>query len=353
MPATIVCPKCRRPQVPREECGRLTCPDCETTLPSGLHGSGSSAESGDPSILNVGAGPARVGAAEAERVDHAPPERAPERGEEPAGRMDGGPLLPSRQGGRGQGPVPGEPGRAGAGRGAGRPEIVDEVNPDRFPDLRGRTLPTGPADRPIGRKCSVRPRRGGPERPRGESLGPGPDRRHPRRSSTVAAISSVALLQGRGPWANGLFLVTVFLLGVSVLGILHRRQARRAFWQGFALFGWGYLTMAFVPWAPHPTGLELPTSQLLAAIHAKVAGPAEDSRACPRRRPPRPGAAAAAPGGEGRGSPGPAPGRPPRCSSPGTSSSSSWWGTACSRLLAALLGSGIAGWFYRSNPGPA
>ena len=58
----------------------------------------------------------------------------------------------------------------------------------------------------------------------------------------------------------------------SVLGILHRQQARRAFWQGFALFGWGYLALAFVPWPPDRTGLELPTSQLLGHIHARAGG---------------------------------------------------------------------------------
>ena len=48
MPATIVCPYCRRPQVPREESGRLTCPDCPRPWPRAPSGPARRAEAGDP-----------------------------------------------------------------------------------------------------------------------------------------------------------------------------------------------------------------------------------------------------------------------------------------------------------------
>src|SRR4051794_20185256 len=48
MPTTIVCPNCRRPQVPQEASGRLTCPDCDATLSPNFYGAGTSDEEGDP-----------------------------------------------------------------------------------------------------------------------------------------------------------------------------------------------------------------------------------------------------------------------------------------------------------------
>jgi hypothetical protein len=84
------------------------------------------------------------------------------------------------------------------------------------------------------------------------------------------AIGSFALLRGCTAWANTLFFATIFLLGVSTLGMLQGQRARKAFWQGFSLFGWGYLLLAFLPWFPQQTGLELPTSPIIASAHAKL-----------------------------------------------------------------------------------
>ena len=37
-----------------------------------------------------------------------------------------------------------------------------------------------------------------------------------------------------------MLLLTLGLLAVAVLGVVYRREERRAWWLGFALFGWGF-----------------------------------------------------------------------------------------------------------------
>lgn len=44
-----------------------------------------------------------------------------------------------------------------------------------------------------------------------------------------------------------MFTVTLGLLLAAVLAAVYRAGAHRAFWIGFALFGWAYILFAFVP----------------------------------------------------------------------------------------------------------
>lgn len=103
------------------------------------------------------------------------------------------------------------------------------------------------------------------------------------RRFTIAALMIVVLVSGLAiaalknasdAWAGVLLLLTVFLLGSAFLGIAHRRQAKRAFWQGFALFGWGYLTLTMGPWFSDQVEPRLPTTQLLHFAHNKANPPA-------------------------------------------------------------------------------
>src|SRR4051812_9031328 len=84
----------------------------------------------------------------------------------------------------------------------------------------------------------------------------------------VLAVSVAALRDASDAWAGVFLGVTLFLLASSLLGILYRRGATRAGWQGFALFGWGYLVLAM-----GPTGLDpakLPTTRLLDLLHFRL-----------------------------------------------------------------------------------
>jgi hypothetical protein len=147
------------------------------------------------------------------------------------------------------------------------------------------------------------------------------------------SIASVALFEGMGAWANATLLATMFLLGVSILAFWNRHDARRAYWQGFALFGWGYLIMAFAPWSPPQFRAELPTSRLVVALHSQVA-------AAPESAPIEnagPGFALA----------------PPKIPSgsfaAGSLAQFQAVGHSLFALAAAFLGAGIAGWFYRTD----
>src|SRR6185312_594298 len=87
----------------------------------------------------------------------------------------------------------------------------------------------------------------------------------------VIAVAAAALRDASDAWAGVILGVTLFLLASSLLGVLHRRGATRAGWQGFALFGWVYLVLAMGPLGFDPT--RLPTTQLLDLLHARLGPP--------------------------------------------------------------------------------
>jgi hypothetical protein len=58
----------------------------------------------------------------------------------------------------------------------------------------------------------------------------------------------------------------------SVLLAIHRTESRRAFWTGFALFGWTYLTLSLVP----SIESRLATTKALAYLDSKVPGRPQD-----------------------------------------------------------------------------
>jgi hypothetical protein len=80
----------------------------------------------------------------------------------------------------------------------------------------------------------------------------------------VVALGLAALRNGTETWAGATFLVTCAVLCLALVGIVCRGEAKRAWWLGFALFGWGYLALA--SWC----SLELPTMAALDAIAARL-----------------------------------------------------------------------------------
>jgi hypothetical protein len=86
----------------------------------------------------------------------------------------------------------------------------------------------------------------------------------------ASAVGVAAVRFASETWAGVLLLGTLILLGAAVLGVVHRRGARRAWWQGFALFGWGYLFAAFGPWAADAVAPHLPTTAALDALYTKM-----------------------------------------------------------------------------------
>src|SRR5689334_886367 len=83
---------------------------------------------------------------------------------------------------------------------------------------------------------------------------------------TVFGIGLAALREASELWDSGLFALTIGVLLVSILLVVHRQEGRRAFWVGFALFGWGYVTLSLVP-SVEP---RLLTTRALAYLDAQV-----------------------------------------------------------------------------------
>ena len=80
-----------------------------------------------------------------------------------------------------------------------------------------------------------------------------------------AGVGLAALRAASAPWDGAVFGATLLILTTSILLAVHRDQARRAFWIGFALFGWVYLAASLIP----PVEARLPTTRGLAFLDAK------------------------------------------------------------------------------------
>ena len=87
-------------------------------------------------------------------------------------------------------------------------------------------------------------------------------------------IALAALRSGSALWGSLLFTAAVAALLVAVVGAVYCRDQRRAFWLGFALFGWGYLLLGLVPEARS----QLATTALLDVLHARVFGRSEPAQ---------------------------------------------------------------------------
>jgi hypothetical protein len=85
---------------------------------------------------------------------------------------------------------------------------------------------------------------------------------------TFLGIGLAALREASELWDSGLFTLTLGVLLVAVLLAVHRREDRRAFWAGFALFGWGYMALSLVP----STEPRLLTTRALTYLDAQVPG---------------------------------------------------------------------------------
>jgi hypothetical protein len=84
----------------------------------------------------------------------------------------------------------------------------------------------------------------------------------------VLGVSFAALRESNDLWDSRLFTLTLGVLLVSILLAVHRKEARRAFWMGFALCGGGYLALSLVP-SIEP---RLMTTKGLTYLDSKVPG---------------------------------------------------------------------------------
>jgi hypothetical protein len=84
----------------------------------------------------------------------------------------------------------------------------------------------------------------------------------------ILGVGFAALRESSDLWDSGLFALTLGILLVSILLAVHRSEARRAFWVGFALFGTSYLAISIVP----SIESRLMTTKALAYLDSTVPG---------------------------------------------------------------------------------
>jgi hypothetical protein len=84
----------------------------------------------------------------------------------------------------------------------------------------------------------------------------------------VLGVGFAALRESNDIWDSGVFTLALAALLVSILLAMHRSEARRAFWIGFALFGAAYLGLSLVP----SINSRLITTKALASLDSKLPG---------------------------------------------------------------------------------
>jgi WD40 repeat protein len=84
----------------------------------------------------------------------------------------------------------------------------------------------------------------------------------------LLGVGFAALRESSDIWESGIFTLTIGVLLTSILLAVHSSESRRAFWIGFALFGWVYLALTFM------SSIEsrLITTKGLAYLDSKVPG---------------------------------------------------------------------------------
>jgi hypothetical protein len=82
----------------------------------------------------------------------------------------------------------------------------------------------------------------------------------------VVAVAVAALRAANEAWESGAFGATLLILLTAVLLAVHRAERRRAYWLGFALFGWTYLIASLVP-SVEP---RMPTTKGLAYLDSQI-----------------------------------------------------------------------------------
>ncbi len=118
-------------------------------------------------------------------------------------------------------------------------------------------------------------------------------------SAVFVAVACPSLLYASETIASLVFTATAVLLLAAVVAALFRRGPARAFWVGFAIFGWGYLWLAYRPDNPFalpvPAYGDLATTRLMSFTYYALL-PRVRTRPAP---PPQPYGAYAAPSPDG------------------------------------------------------
>ena len=82
----------------------------------------------------------------------------------------------------------------------------------------------------------------------------------------ITAIGLAAIRSGSTAWSGALVSITYFAMICSLLGIALGRGTRRVYWTGFAMLGWSYLLLIYIPWLHENLGQYLLAPNLFEQI---------------------------------------------------------------------------------------
>jgi hypothetical protein len=85
----------------------------------------------------------------------------------------------------------------------------------------------------------------------------------------LVALGFASLLSASDAWDSGMLATILLTLLASILLAVHRRDHARAYWLGFALFGWAYFMVSLVS----SIEARLPSSRALALLGSGSSGP--------------------------------------------------------------------------------
>jgi hypothetical protein len=80
------------------------------------------------------------------------------------------------------------------------------------------------------------------------------------------SIALAALRASTDAWDSGVLGLALLILLTATLLAVHRTDRERAYWLGFALFGWAYLVTSLIP----PIESRLPTAKGLSYLDSKL-----------------------------------------------------------------------------------
>jgi hypothetical protein len=86
----------------------------------------------------------------------------------------------------------------------------------------------------------------------------------------VVAVGLAAIRSGSPAWSGAMFSIMAFAMISSLLGVALTRGLRRAYWSGFALLGWSYLILVYVPWLHENVGQFLLAPHLFEELDAVI-----------------------------------------------------------------------------------
>jgi len=92
----------------------------------------------------------------------------------------------------------------------------------------------------------------------------------------IAGGGAAALARPSALWASTIYSATAALFLVAVLSAANPKGRKRAFWLGFAVFGWGHQLLAFWPSPNTSPAPRLLTTFLLDMLHFVVTGNGRD-----------------------------------------------------------------------------